>query len=122
MAYTPTEWVTGDVITAEKLNKMEDGIESASSGGGGGGLIVNFSNNTPDKTTAEIAAAASAGQIVVFKWSYEGGMFIGIANITLSNGSMTEAKASAVNDMYDGMMSTITYELGSWSTTGKYFS
>ena len=26
MAYTPTEWETGDVITAEKLNNIEDGI------------------------------------------------------------------------------------------------
>lgn len=29
MAYTKTTWNTGDVITAEKLNHMEDGITSA---------------------------------------------------------------------------------------------
>lgn len=29
MAYIPTEWETGDVITAEKLNNMEQGIEDA---------------------------------------------------------------------------------------------
>lgn len=29
MAYTPTEWETGDVITAVKLNNMEQGIEDA---------------------------------------------------------------------------------------------
>lgn len=29
MAYTPTEWATGDVITAQKLNKMEQGIADA---------------------------------------------------------------------------------------------
>lgn len=29
MAYTPTEWETGDVITAEKLNKIEAGIGDA---------------------------------------------------------------------------------------------
>lgn len=29
MAYTPTEWETGDVITAEKLNKAENGIAGA---------------------------------------------------------------------------------------------
>ena len=34
MAYTPTTWVTGDTITAVKLNNMEQGIASA------GGLIV----------------------------------------------------------------------------------
>ena len=31
MSYTPTEWKTGDVITAEKLNHIEDGIMSAGS-------------------------------------------------------------------------------------------
>lgn len=30
MAYTPTEWQIGDVITAEKLNKAERGIAEAS--------------------------------------------------------------------------------------------
>lgn len=29
MRYTPTSWVTGDIITAVRLNKMEDGIEDA---------------------------------------------------------------------------------------------
>ena len=29
MAYTPTVWATGDVITAEKLNKAEQGIAAA---------------------------------------------------------------------------------------------
>ena len=28
MAYMPTNWATGDVITAEKLNHMENGIEA----------------------------------------------------------------------------------------------
>ena len=29
MSYTPTNWQTGDTITAEKLNKMESGIADA---------------------------------------------------------------------------------------------
>lgn len=28
MAYTPTEWNTGDLITAEKLNKLEQGVQN----------------------------------------------------------------------------------------------
>ena len=28
MAYTPTNWNTGDIITAEKLNKLEAGVEN----------------------------------------------------------------------------------------------
>lgn len=29
MSYTKTTWNTGDTITAEKMNKIEDGVESA---------------------------------------------------------------------------------------------
>ena len=29
LRYSPTSWVTGDIITAVRLNKMEDGIEDA---------------------------------------------------------------------------------------------
>ena len=28
MSYTPTTWSTGDVITAEKLNKLEQGVQN----------------------------------------------------------------------------------------------
>lgn len=42
MSYTPTDWKTGDVITADKLNNMESGIVNAGSGGGGGGDVVTF--------------------------------------------------------------------------------
>jgi len=27
MSYTKTKWVTNDLITAEKLNKIEEGLE-----------------------------------------------------------------------------------------------
>ena len=37
MSYVKTTWKDGDVITAEKLNKIENGIEAASGGGGSGG-------------------------------------------------------------------------------------
>jgi hypothetical protein len=30
MAYTPTNWQTGDVVTAEKLNKLEGGVAALS--------------------------------------------------------------------------------------------
>lgn len=61
MSYTPTEWVTGDTITAEKLNKMESGIASA---GGGGAFIVNMDAQTLalNKTWQEICDAMANGQ------------------------------------------------------------
>lgn len=32
MAYIPTQWKTGDVITAEKLNKLEQGVQNEQTG------------------------------------------------------------------------------------------
>jgi len=36
MSYVKTTWANGDIITAEKLNKLEDGV--ADSGGSGGSI------------------------------------------------------------------------------------
>lgn len=65
MSYTPTEWSSGDLITAERLNKMENGIA-----GSGGAYIVNAVTNaetgivTLDKTFLEIETAYLAGKPV----------------------------------------------------------
>lgn len=66
MAYTKNTWATGDVVTAAKLNHMEDGIAGAGSGGSGGGTLLitltdNGGNPTVDKTFAEITAAIDDG-------------------------------------------------------------
>ena len=63
MAYNPTEWATGDIITAAKLNKMEQGIADA----GAGGFIVHWdgTNSRTEETTGEIAEAIAAGKTVV---------------------------------------------------------
>lgn len=72
MSYTPTEWDNGDVITAAKLNKIEQGISEVSNSSGSCGglepLIVtaemSHSGVTVDKTYAEIVAAVEAGRAV----------------------------------------------------------
>ena len=67
MSYTPTEWQTGDTITAEKLNKMERGIENANNP-----FIVTLTptaqgfSGVMDKTVGEINAAYEAGQKIRF--------------------------------------------------------
>ena len=61
MNYEPKEWQYKDTITAEELNRMEEGISSAQ--GGGTPLIVKASDNTSgtlDHTWNEIANAPSA--------------------------------------------------------------
>ena len=42
MSYNKTTWNSGDVITAEKLNNIESGIEDVSSGGSGGGSFLTI--------------------------------------------------------------------------------
>lgn len=73
MSYTPTEWKNGDVITAEKLNKLEEGVQEALSEDCGV-LVVTFTpdQNTlnvwvPNKTYAEILAAHNADKAIIFK-------------------------------------------------------
>ena len=65
MAYTPTEWETGDVITAEKLNKAEQGIAAASAFV----CSIEFASATAatiDQAYADIVAAIRAGRPVIF--------------------------------------------------------
>lgn len=67
--YEKQTWTTGEVITQEKLNHMEEGIAS------GGTLVVHetVENNihTLDKTWKEIKDAVMAGAIVVVPIFFE---------------------------------------------------
>jgi len=66
MAYNKTNWKTGDVISAEKLNNIEDGIAGAS-----GMLVVNSTTDentlitSLDKTWQEIYDAMLTGGAIV---------------------------------------------------------
>ena len=51
MPYTKTVWQRGDVISSEKLNKIEQGIEDASSSSGGGAFIIEGTNVISDSST-----------------------------------------------------------------------
>lgn len=50
MAYAPTEWKDGDLITKERMNKLEQGVRDASGSGGGAdglpsGVVVMWSGD-----------------------------------------------------------------------------
>lgn len=70
MAYIPTEWQNGDVITAEKLNKLEEGVSGNNSDLF---MLVNaetIDNNTLttiDKTFDEITNFIIKGGIVMMR-------------------------------------------------------
>lgn len=57
MAYEKQTWVTGEVITKEKLNHMEDGIANSDSGSGVFIANVNADTGVLDKTWNEINTA-----------------------------------------------------------------
>lgn len=65
MAYEKTTWSTGDVVTAEKLNKLEDGVQNV----GDSTFVVNVEFGVNgficDKTWAEILNAGTNGESIV---------------------------------------------------------
>lgn len=61
MSYEKNTWAKGDVITANKLNHMEDGIAES----GGGAFIVRLlDTNYLDKTYGEIYQAFLSGKVI----------------------------------------------------------
>lgn len=74
MAYVKTVWETGDVITAEKLNNMEDGIDDHDPivltgtwhDEGGGFYNIEF-----DISGAEMFEAMAAGKRIVLIYPYD---------------------------------------------------
>ena len=62
MAYEPTTWKSGDVVTSAKLNKLESGVAEAGSGGGilFVGAEIEGDTATLDKTYKEITDAGFA--------------------------------------------------------------
>lgn len=69
MSYEKHTWETGETITAEKLNNIEDGIASAS-GGDSRVFYVNIQGRpgsaTFDKTFDEMLEAYNNGKLVAF--------------------------------------------------------
>lgn len=64
MSYTKTTWVTGDIITADKLNNMENGIY------GSYPLLVEYTSDGDTSTTLsctynQVKAALLAGSRVI---------------------------------------------------------
>ena len=67
MSYTPTNWATGDSLTAEKLNKLENGIVNMCP------MVVKVSNPSGDRlilnrTWQEIKDAFDVGKAVILDY------------------------------------------------------
>lgn len=103
MSYTPTNWQTGDTITAEKLNNMESGIENANNP-----FIVTLTptaqdfSGTMDKTPQEIDEAYRTGRRIRFKVM---GMDAEVdATQYVDNTTPPEYYQAAANVIYNGML------------------
>ena len=64
MSYEKTTWATGDIITAEKMNNIENGIASAENKLIKINATVSGSGITLGKTWQEIYDLMSAGSVV----------------------------------------------------------
>ena len=72
MPYTPHQWEVGDVITAERLNDIESGIQEAAESGGGYDIIIStteFDSESSHYTVehmdwASVKAKVLAGELV----------------------------------------------------------
>ena len=60
MSYTPTEWKTGDIVSSQRLNKLEEGVKDAYEV-----MVINDTKDTLDKTWQEIYDAMAQGKLCV---------------------------------------------------------
>lgn len=123
MSYTKTNWNSGDIITAEKLNNIENGIEDASTGGRSGGestpayLPLEFDYQTSKVATQfdDIVDACKKGiPCAIMKDDDEVGLFLNVGNI-----SKTGDTINGINfvSFINFMNSSGTYTL---TTAGTY--
>ena len=115
MSYEPTNWKTGDVVTAAKLNKLENGVAEGG-GGGSGALIVNINTDletgvmTMDKTWHEIFDAPyCVMKSVTTSGAYQSGFAVvaytantdGVAyNVIIASGSSVQIFTTDSPDGY----------------------
>lgn len=109
MPYTPTEWSRGDVVTSEKLNKLEQGVAEAGGGSGGGFLKVGIDDEDAlDKTWKEIHDALLAGYYVVISFEPITGI-VATNRIILTNQTENSYEVTAAEIAQDGNLAFITY-------------
>lgn len=75
MPYTKTIWADGDIITAQKMNNIENGIEGLENQQGGSNtLIITHTGNEPQYTFAQtqtgLGVADLAQALFVYDTSY----------------------------------------------------
>lgn len=72
MSYTPHEWQNDELITAAKMNNIEEGI--AAGGGGASGLCV-LTDGTLDKSYNDLLGMVNSG-IIPFIYDSNGYLYL----------------------------------------------
>ena len=97
MSYEPNTWATGDVITADKLNHIEQGIS---------GVVFHITaqDNTLDATYSEVKAALDAGRICIVKKSGESTIQLVVSCYAIDSDYYvtTENSTNYIADSLDG--------------------
>lgn len=75
--YEKNTWKTGDIVTSQKLNHIEQGIEAGGSGGGDYFVKITIDTSAStfatDKTFDEAMDAYKSGKNVMLIWPFDGG-------------------------------------------------
>ena len=116
MSYEPTVWQSGDIVTAEKLNKLENGVAGSGGGAGSGVMIVDVEFGEPEeegdqppstlnKTWQEIYDAMAAGVPVFMRFvAPEGANSVGVTlhliGSAVYNGTSYMIEIAMVNMAY----------------------
>lgn len=126
MSYVPTNWATGDVITAEKLNNIENGIVDSGKAVFVITVVTLNSNQhsfTFDKTFTEIKTAFASGKHLILRYSPTGSQTeaqynyytMDSAVVTREAGVLTSVNFSAVRANFAGGADTIQE---TWTISG----
>lgn len=107
MSYEKHTWETGEVITAEKLNNIEDGIGEGKSSDI---FIVKFTKNgntyTADKTYNEVNNAVNNGVPVI---GFIAGFDQVVLQFTGRSGDDPKFKSTSIEEDIDGTIYATTY-------------
>lgn len=102
MSYTPTNWQTGDTVTAEKLNKMKSGIAAAAAGP----FVITCTptaqdfSGVMDKTPLEIREAYDSNKKIVFRLAVGNTYFLATEFNAYNNGNYDTISVRGLMPIY----------------------
>lgn len=120
MSYEKQTWEDGQVITADKLNHMEDGIANSESSD----FVITFSgtssdaNAAADKTWSETAEAYNLGKRIRCQYSASNGDITELATLLkFSGGELNFVQAAITATTYSSNSLTVISMLCEYRST-----